>query len=60
MLFVAERAGVYRLIDEIVLAQRGKPVLAGEALLVWCPACQAGLASVLMADGCISPSMFHC
>ncbi len=30
MLFVAERAGAYWLIDEIALAQRGEAVLVGE------------------------------
>ena len=35
MLFVAERAGAYWLIDEIALAQRAEPVLAGEEFQVW-------------------------
>jgi hypothetical protein len=35
VLFVAERAGAYWLIDEIVLAQWGEAVLAGEEFQVW-------------------------
>lgn len=35
MLFVAERVGAYWLIDEIALAQKGGPALAGEEFQVW-------------------------
>lgn len=35
MLFVAERAGAYWLIDEIALAQREEAALAGEEFQVW-------------------------
>ena len=35
MLFVAERAGAYWLIDEIAFAQKGEPALAGEEFQVW-------------------------
>ena len=35
MLFVAERAGAYWLIDEIALAQRDEPALRGEEFQVW-------------------------
>lgn len=35
MLFVAERAGAYWLIDEIAFAQRGEPALAGEEFQLW-------------------------
>ena len=35
VLFVAERAGAYWLIDEIAFAQKGEPALAGEEFQVW-------------------------
>jgi len=37
MLFVAERAGAYWLIDEIALAQKAEAELAGEEYHVWTP-----------------------
>lgn len=35
ILFVAQRAGAYWLIDEIALAQQGEPALAGEEFQIW-------------------------
>ena len=51
MLFVAERAGAYWLIDEIAFAQKGEPALAGEEFQVWALIVEGKDASLRCDDG---------
>ena len=51
MLFVAERAGAYWLIDEIALAQKAEVALAGEEFQVWTLIVEGSSALLRCDDG---------
>ena len=51
VLFVAERAGVYWLIDEIALAQKAEAALAGEEFQVWTLIVEGSTALLRCDDG---------
>jgi len=51
MLFVAERAGAYWLIDEIALAQKGEVTLVGEEFQVWTLVVEGSTALLRCDDG---------
>ena len=51
ILFVAERAGAYWLIDEIALAQKAEAALAGEEFQVWTLIVEGSSALLRCDDG---------
>ena len=51
MLFLAERAGAYWLIDEIAFAQKGEPALAGEEFQLWTLMVEGNTAVLRCEDG---------